>query len=252
MRAGRPDAVNDAGHQCKWRRRFLRNGCDGLLDEPRSGTPRSIGDDEVEQVVVRTLEHFDQEPSGARSMARACGVSLEFGDGEPDLAGVCPQAPPAKPSSHRGTRCLSRKVRDIVRAGRGVVRRKFKPDRTQPLLPASGLSREANSRLPAIRHHLTVRRLERGHRGGMREVLPQHRSVEFKKFLDLIDQAVPPEFDSTWSLWARRMMRAQPSQVCSRKFPKSPRPIKVEKAIRFEVKINRFHSAFSDLVRNAG
>ena len=40
----------------KWRRRFLQSGCDGLLDEPRSGTPRSIGDDEVERVVVRTLE----------------------------------------------------------------------------------------------------------------------------------------------------------------------------------------------------
>ena len=40
----------------KWRRRFLRNGCDGLLDEPRPGAPRRVSDEDVERVVVRTLE----------------------------------------------------------------------------------------------------------------------------------------------------------------------------------------------------
>ena len=51
----------------KWRRRFIANGCDGLLDEPRPGTPRSVGDDDVERVVVRTLESV---PRGAtQSMA---------------------------------------------------------------------------------------------------------------------------------------------------------------------------------------
>ena len=40
----------------KWRRRFLQaGGCDGLLDEPRPGAPRRIGDDDVERVVVKTL-----------------------------------------------------------------------------------------------------------------------------------------------------------------------------------------------------
>ena len=61
----------------KWRRRFLRDGCDGLLDEPRPGAPRTIGDDDVERVVVQTLETI---PAGAthwstRSMAKACGLS---------------------------------------------------------------------------------------------------------------------------------------------------------------------------------
>ena len=61
----------------KWRRRFLRNGCDGLLDEARPGTPRSIGDDEIEQVVVRTLETLPRAGTqwSTRSMARACGLS---------------------------------------------------------------------------------------------------------------------------------------------------------------------------------
>src|SRR5947209_3859050 len=41
---------------CKWRARFLRDRLDGLYDEPRPGAPRQIGDDQIEQVIVRTLE----------------------------------------------------------------------------------------------------------------------------------------------------------------------------------------------------
>jgi transposase len=40
----------------KWRKRFLERGLDGLPDDPRPGTPRSITDDDVEAVIVRTLE----------------------------------------------------------------------------------------------------------------------------------------------------------------------------------------------------
>ena len=76
----------------KWRRRFLRDGCDGLVDEPRPGAPRTIGDDDVERVVVQTLETI---PAGAthwstRSMAKACGLSA--GDGKPHLACVRSEA----------------------------------------------------------------------------------------------------------------------------------------------------------------
>ena len=34
----------------KWRRRYLEGGPDGLLDEPRPGAPRRIGDDRIEAV----------------------------------------------------------------------------------------------------------------------------------------------------------------------------------------------------------
>ena len=62
----------------KWRRRFVELRIDGLQDEPRSGTPRTIEDARIEAVVVRTLESV---PDGAthwssRSMARACGLSV--------------------------------------------------------------------------------------------------------------------------------------------------------------------------------
>ena len=39
----------------KWRRRFLHDRCDGLLDEARPGRPRTIDDDQVAAVIERTL-----------------------------------------------------------------------------------------------------------------------------------------------------------------------------------------------------
>src|SRR6476660_2935718 len=39
----------------KWRRRFLKDRCEGLLDEARPGRPRSIDDDQVAAVIERTL-----------------------------------------------------------------------------------------------------------------------------------------------------------------------------------------------------
>src|SRR3954453_12253663 len=61
----------------KWRGRFARRGLDGLHDEPRPGKPRSISDQDVERVIVKTLE---QQPANAthwstRSMAAATGMS---------------------------------------------------------------------------------------------------------------------------------------------------------------------------------
>jgi transposase len=59
----------------KWRRRFAERRVDGLLDEPRPGRPREIGDDEIAETIRLTLE---TAPRGAthwslRSMARAVG-----------------------------------------------------------------------------------------------------------------------------------------------------------------------------------
>jgi len=41
---------------CKWRGRFIRQRLDGLYDEPRPGAVRTVTDDHVEQVIIRTLE----------------------------------------------------------------------------------------------------------------------------------------------------------------------------------------------------
>src|SRR5512135_456135 len=40
----------------KWRRRFLDRRLDGLLDEPRPGTPRRLSDADIERVLTMTLE----------------------------------------------------------------------------------------------------------------------------------------------------------------------------------------------------
>src|SRR6266511_1401459 len=40
----------------KWRRRFATRRLEGLGDEPRPGVPRTITDEQVEQVIVTTLE----------------------------------------------------------------------------------------------------------------------------------------------------------------------------------------------------
>jgi transposase len=40
----------------KWRRRFVVNRIDGLLDEPRPGAPRTIDDSVIERLVTATLE----------------------------------------------------------------------------------------------------------------------------------------------------------------------------------------------------
>jgi transposase len=62
---------------CKWRSRYIEQGLAGLLDEPRSGAPRTVSDEAVEKVVTVTLEEM---PRGAthwstRSMAERSGVS---------------------------------------------------------------------------------------------------------------------------------------------------------------------------------
>src|SRR4051812_40766126 len=44
------------GTVCKWRGRFLKDRLDGLYDEPRPGAKRTITDEQVEQVIIRTLE----------------------------------------------------------------------------------------------------------------------------------------------------------------------------------------------------
>ncbi len=61
----------------KWRTRFLHNGIEGLLDEPRPGTPRRLSDAEVERVLTMTLESTPKNAThwSTRSLAAACGLS---------------------------------------------------------------------------------------------------------------------------------------------------------------------------------
>lgn len=61
----------------KWRRRFLKDRLDGLLDEVRPGRPRTIDDDQIAAVIERTLRSTPSDAThwSIRSMAGATGFS---------------------------------------------------------------------------------------------------------------------------------------------------------------------------------
>jgi transposase len=61
----------------KWRNRFAAKRLEGLLDEPRPGRPRTITDEQVEAVVITTLESKPKNAThwSTRSMAKEVGVT---------------------------------------------------------------------------------------------------------------------------------------------------------------------------------
>ena len=61
----------------KWRSRFVARRLEGLADEPRPGAPRTITDEQIDQVLVTTLETTPKDAThwSTRSLARALGMS---------------------------------------------------------------------------------------------------------------------------------------------------------------------------------
>ena len=191
----------------KWRRRFLSDGCDGLLDEPRPGAPRTIGDDDVERVVVHTLETIPADATqwSTRSMAKACGLSRATVSRIWRAFGLKP---------HRyETFKLSRdplfieKVGDIVGLYLHPPERAVvlcvdeKPqiqalERSQPVLPMRpGLPQR---RTHDYRRHGTTSlfaALDVATGQVLGTCFPRHRAVEFRRFLDHIAKAVPEDLD---------------------------------------------------------
>jgi len=64
----------DANTVGKWRRRYAERRLDGLLDEPRPGRPREIGD-EIAETIRPTVETTPRDAThwSLRSMAQAVG-----------------------------------------------------------------------------------------------------------------------------------------------------------------------------------
>jgi transposase len=191
----------------KWRQRFLDKRLDGLLDEPRPGTPRKLSDADVERVLALTLESAPRNAThwSTRSLAEASGLSR---------ASVHRIWKAFALQPHRTeTFKLSKdplfidKVRDIVglylnppdRALVLCVDEKSQIqalDRSQPLLPmrpgqaerrSHDYKRHGTTSLFAALDVKTGRLIGELHR--------RHRSVEFRQFLDTIDAAVPDRFD---------------------------------------------------------
>jgi hypothetical protein len=93
----------------KWRGRFARRGFDGLHDEPRPGKPRSISDDDVERVIVKTLEEQPVNrsralaPSKSRCRSRATRrAPTRISRGTPRNSVTCTAAAPPLSASSAG------------------------------------------------------------------------------------------------------------------------------------------------------
>lgn len=191
----------------KWRMRFLEKRLDGLLDEPRPGTPRRLGDAEVERVLTMTLESTPKNAThwSTRSLAAACGLSRSSVHRVWQAFALAP---------HRSeTFKLSKdplfidKVRDIVglyldppdKALVLCVDEKSQIqalDRSQPILPmrpgqaerrAHDYKRNGTTSLFAALDTKTGKVIGQLNR--------RHRSLEFRKFLDKIEAEVPPGLD---------------------------------------------------------
>ena len=60
----------------KWRSRFVAKGLKGLADEHRSGVPRTVTDDHVEAVIVKTLTEKPADAThwSTRALAKSLGM----------------------------------------------------------------------------------------------------------------------------------------------------------------------------------
>jgi transposase len=195
------------GTVCKWRGRFLQHRLDGLYDEPRPGAKRRIADEQVEQVIIRTLE---TTPRGAthwstREMAKAVGLSHMAISRIWHAFGLQPHRSETFKLSNDPQ--LVEKVRDIVGlyldppAHAAVFCVDEKPqiqalERTQPLLPME--PGQVERRTHDYKRHGTTT-LFAALNAQTSEVITQfhqrHRSAQFREFLDLIDARVPQRLD---------------------------------------------------------
>lgn len=191
----------------RWRQRFLDRRLDGLVDEPRPGAPRRIGDAQIERMIADTLETTPRDATqwSTRSFAKQAGVSHS-------TIGRLWRAFGLQP--HRSeTFKLSRdplfieKVRDIVglylappdRALVLSVDEKSQIqalDRTAPILPMTlGLPER---RTHDYRRHGTTSlfaALDVATGTVIGECHRRHRSLEFQRFLETIDRHVPADLD---------------------------------------------------------
>ena len=191
----------------KWRNRFAEFRLDGLVDAPRPGTPRMIGDAQVEAVIAKTLESIPKNAThwSTRSMAREMGLSQTAISRIWRAFGLQPHRQETFKLSTDPL--FIEKVRDIVglyldpplKAMVLCVDEKSQIqalDRTQPLLPmAPGIAERRTH--DYSRHGTTTlfAALDIATGGVIGELHRRHRSKEFLKFLRTIETSVPSDLD---------------------------------------------------------
>jgi transposase len=187
----------------KWRNRFAEQRLEGLLDEPRPGRPRTIGDEKVEEVIVKTLESTPEDAThwSTRSMAREVGLTQSAVLRIWRAFGLQPH--------RRESWKLSRdpqfieKVRDVVglylnppeRAVVLCVDEKSQIqalDRTAPILPMlPGTPERATHdyKRAGTSSHYAALDLTSGK--VISRLHSRHRAIEFRKFLQTLEREVP-------------------------------------------------------------
>ena len=189
----------------RWRVRFLADRLDGLLDEPRPGAPRTVTDAQIEAVLTRTLATRPDDAThwSTRSMAKVSGLSRSTVN---RIWRAFALQPHRTETFKLSTDPLFiEKVRDIVglylnppdRALVLCVDEKSQIqalDRTQPLLPMRPGQAERRTH-DYIRHGTTSLFAALDAQTGkiIGQLHRRHRTIEFRKFLDTIDAAVPAD-----------------------------------------------------------
>ncbi len=191
----------------KWRSRFVESRLDGLVDDPRPGRPTSVTAEQVEDVVVSTLE---STPANATHWSRA-KMAQRSGLSSSTIGRIW-KAFELKPHRADGFKLSTdplfvQKVYDVVglyidppeAAVVYCVDEKSQVQalaRSQPALPMMPGMPEKRTH-DYVRHGTTSLFAALGAADGsvISSLHRRHRSIEFKKFLAKIDADVPADLD---------------------------------------------------------
>jgi len=191
----------------KWRKRFVDEGIQGLYDELRPGRPRSIEEEQLAQLVRKTLETKPEDGGhwSCRTMAQELGISKSTVQRVWTAFGLQPHRQRNFKLSNDAF--FVEKVCDIVGLYLNppedamvlCVDEKSQCqalERTQPMLPM-GLGYVEGVTHDYVRHGTTTlfAALDIANGSVLTQAKPRHRHQEFLSFLRHIDKSVPPELE---------------------------------------------------------